>query len=237
MEVAEAYATLARGGVHKRATLTPGPAATGNATLAANACWQTLCALSRPDRTAAICPDAAQRNVAWKTGTSSGNRDAWCAAVTPAVTVVAWMGNRNGRGSAPLIGAQCAAPLALELAAALTPAGARWSQPESETLTSPTLAAARVPPLVITSPADGSEIAPDPDARPRASAGTLLLRVAADPQRQRLWWFADGRNVAVASSDEPASWAATPGDHEIRVVDARGRSATAHVRVRKLAER
>ena len=46
---------------------------------------------------------------AWKTGTSSGHRDAWCAAVTPSRTVVVWLGNLDGSGSDRLVGADAAA--------------------------------------------------------------------------------------------------------------------------------
>jgi len=122
-DLAEAYATLGRGGMHRTARLIRGDNTEQSASqvcLRADTCWQTLAALSNPERTAAVCAEAADRAVAWKTGTSSGNRDAWCAAVTPAVTVVVWMGNLDGSGSAHLIGTKSAAPLALELAAERT---------------------------------------------------------------------------------------------------------------------
>lgn len=49
---------------------------------------------------------------AWKTGTSNGNRDAWCIAVTPEWTVGVWFGNDNGQPSPALVGAEIAAPVA-----------------------------------------------------------------------------------------------------------------------------
>ncbi len=49
---------------------------------------------------------------AWKTGTSNGNRDAWCIAVTPRWTVGVWLGNKDGRPSDALVGATAAAPVA-----------------------------------------------------------------------------------------------------------------------------
>ncbi|HWE06716.1 MAG TPA: transglycosylase domain-containing protein, partial [Rhizomicrobium sp.] len=87
--------------------------------LTSSACWQTLTALSGADRTAAICPAAARLHVAWKTGTSNGHRDAWCAAVTRHRTVIVWLGNADGRASSALVGAEAAAPLALRLIASL----------------------------------------------------------------------------------------------------------------------
>ena len=68
------------------------------------ACWQALEACSRLERTEPLSREAARAHVAWKTGTSSGYRDAWCAAVTPAYTVVVWLGNVDGREADALVG-------------------------------------------------------------------------------------------------------------------------------------
>ena len=57
-------------------------------------------------------PGAGGLDVAWKTGTSNGNRDAWCVAVTPKWTVAVWYGNKSGASSPSLVGATAAAPVA-----------------------------------------------------------------------------------------------------------------------------
>ena len=49
---------------------------------------------------------------AWKTGTSSGSRDAWCAAFTPEYTVAVWIGNKDGSSIPGLTGLNFAAPCA-----------------------------------------------------------------------------------------------------------------------------
>ncbi len=46
--------------------------------------------------------------VAWKTGTSSGRRDAWSVGVTARYVIVVWTGNLSGRGAADLVGARLA---------------------------------------------------------------------------------------------------------------------------------
>ncbi len=119
-EVAEAYATLARDGVRRPvvwlASKGPGDHAVGPASLSPRACRATLACLSDARRTAAVCPEAAALEVAWKTGTSSGHRDAWCAAVGPARVVVVWMGNAAGEGSRSLVGGESAAPHAYSAA-------------------------------------------------------------------------------------------------------------------------
>ncbi len=56
----------------------------------------------------ATCPEGV---VAWKTGTSSGRRDAWCVGVTDRHVIVTWLGNLRGRGSADLVGARSAGKL------------------------------------------------------------------------------------------------------------------------------
>ncbi|MEO6189173.1 MAG: penicillin-binding transpeptidase domain-containing protein, partial [Saprospiraceae bacterium] len=54
-------------------------------------------------------------NVAWKTGTSFGYKDAWCIGVTPDYTVCVWLGNANGLARPGLIGVETAAPLMFEI--------------------------------------------------------------------------------------------------------------------------
>lgn len=51
--------------------------------------------------------------IAWKTGTSTGNHDAWCIAFTPEYTIGIWVGNKNGKSSASLVGATAAIPPAV----------------------------------------------------------------------------------------------------------------------------
>ena len=54
-------------------------------------------------------------DVAWKTGTSNNNCDAWCFAYTPEYTLGVWFGNKDGRRSADLVGSTAALPAACEI--------------------------------------------------------------------------------------------------------------------------
>ena len=116
-ELAGAYATLGRGGMVRPVTwVTPfsdrpeGGAAEGSIArqtppsgrslngkfgrtpiLRPSSCRQALQCLADPVRTRDIFAAAEPSGVAWKTGTSGGHRDAWCAAVTPRRTVVVWL--------------------------------------------------------------------------------------------------------------------------------------------------
>lgn len=238
MELAEAYATLARGGVHVRSTLTfEPPTYRPVQVISPTACWRTLAAMSSFTRTSSISPDAARLNVAWKTGTSSGHRDAWCAAVTRQHTVVVWMGNPSGRGARSLIGQEAAAPLALQIISTLSTENAPW--PGQIDPPGPSQLAHTPPPrrLAMLSPIDGTQVIYNSDLP--ADRQQVLLRAApasrsvlAIDDQVPLWWFIDGRPIGTTIGDERLFWPPAPGRHEIRVVDAEGRFAVARISVR-----
>jgi penicillin-binding protein 1C len=62
---------------------------------------------------------AAAGAVAWKTGTSSGRRDAWSVGITGACVAVVWVGNLSGRGDPTLTGNAAASGLLARVVAAL----------------------------------------------------------------------------------------------------------------------
>lgn len=84
----------------------------------AAAVFQTLEALSelnRPEEESSWKMFSSGRKVAWKTGTSYGNRDAWAVGVTPDYVVGVWVGNANGEGRPLLTGVGYAAPLLFDV--------------------------------------------------------------------------------------------------------------------------
>ena len=64
-----------------------------------------------------------QRGIAWKTGTSFGFRDAWAVGVSDRYTVGVWVGRPDGTPNPGYFGANAAAPLLLDVFAALPLAG------------------------------------------------------------------------------------------------------------------
>jgi penicillin-binding protein 1C len=60
-------------------------------------------------------------DVAWKSGTSSGRRDAWCVGITDDHVVVVWLGNRDGRGLPDLVGVRTANRLLAAVLAVVAP--------------------------------------------------------------------------------------------------------------------
>ncbi|WP_179352867.1 penicillin-binding protein 1C [Winogradskyella vidalii] len=55
------------------------------------------------------------QDIAWKTGTSFGFRDAWAIGTTKDYVVGVWVGNADGEGRPGLVGVQTAAPILFEI--------------------------------------------------------------------------------------------------------------------------
>ncbi|MDB5301684.1 MAG: Penicillin-binding protein, partial [Phycisphaerales bacterium] len=271
MELAQAYAMLARGGTTREVTMILpqrsdltltlsrrtgrgdqadcAPSSRTDTTsrcLSATACWQTLGAISGAERTADVCPEAVRFHVAWKTGTSSGHRDAWCAAVTRRHTVVVWLGNASGQGSPALVGAEAAAPLVLRLIASLGAGGPDlepWPVvPEPAQLSSKRATDKNARPFVggtltLVSPVSGQQFLIDSAAPPDRQRVLLKAMLKTDRpgtggDSRTLWWFVDNQPVGVADPAAQLWWPPTPGAHEVRVIDAQGHAATAQIVVK-----
>ncbi len=72
--------------------------------------------------------------LAWKTGTSYGQRDAWAVGVSPQWTIAVWAGNFDGEPNGALTGASCAGPILFNIFNYLPKnVGKSWfEKPESE---------------------------------------------------------------------------------------------------------
>ena len=101
----------------RRKTLSP-----KSVPLSPSAIWLTLDALSganRPEEEASWMEFASSRKIAWKTGTSWGNRDAWSVGVSGRYVVAVWVGNSDGEGRSGMTGVAYAAPVMFDVFAAL----------------------------------------------------------------------------------------------------------------------
>ncbi len=99
--------------------------------LDASAIWLTFHALldvNRPEEESGWKLFSNARRIAWKTGTSYGNRDAWAVGTTPEYTVGVWVGNAGGEGRPNLTGVGFAAPIMFDLFG-LLPATTSFGQP------------------------------------------------------------------------------------------------------------
>ena len=85
-------------------------------------CYLTLDALQkgiRPGEEALWQNYAHSKKISWKTGTSSGNRDAWAVGTTKEYTIGVWVGNADGTGNKELTSAGTSAPLMFDIFSSL----------------------------------------------------------------------------------------------------------------------
>lgn len=94
--------------------------------------FQALTQLSRPNAESGWKYFSSSKKIAWKTGTSFGNRDAWSIGVTPDYAVGVWVGNASGEGRPSLVGVESAAPLMFDVFSKLKDSQAWFEYPESE---------------------------------------------------------------------------------------------------------
>jgi penicillin-binding protein 1C len=86
--------------------------------LSASSIWLTYEALkkvNRPEGEAGWQYFSSSPNIAWKTGTSFGFRDAWAVGTTPDYVIGVWAGNADGEGRPGLTGISAAAPILFDL--------------------------------------------------------------------------------------------------------------------------
>jgi len=69
----------------------------------------------RPDLPTELLESTRLPQIAWKTGTSYGKRDAWAVGWNKQYTIAVWMGNFSGVGAPALSGAVMAVPLLVDL--------------------------------------------------------------------------------------------------------------------------
>lgn len=83
--------------------------------------FEAMIEVARPDEEAQWQQFSSSHKIAWKTGTSFGNRDAWSIGVTPEYVVGVWVGNASGEGRTGLTGIGVAAPILFDIFKTLPP--------------------------------------------------------------------------------------------------------------------
>jgi penicillin-binding protein 1C len=102
--------------------------------LTAASIWLTFEALqkvNRPESETGWQYFNSSLNIAWKTGTSFGFRDAWAVGTTPDYVIGVWAGNGDGEGRPGLTGITAAAPIMFDLAG-LIESGKWFARPEED---------------------------------------------------------------------------------------------------------
>jgi penicillin-binding protein 1C len=189
----------------------------------------------------------ARRNIAFKTGTSYGYRDAWSIGFSNDYTVGVWVGRADGAPRADSVGREAAAPILLKTFGLLPndktpdpepPAGAIVAQSTqalpgalrvfTREAAPPKPVQTTVPPPTIRFPPNGATL---PLAKSDEKHGGIQL--AADGGRAPLTWLVNGQLIGNADRFTPADYIPSgEGFARITVVDAQGRSDSSQVRFR-----
>ncbi|MDZ4135868.1 MAG: penicillin-binding protein 1C [Paracoccaceae bacterium] len=232
-DLVQIYAALARGGVALPLRVT-GKSVEGQRVLGGVAAWQVGDILSGMPP-----PGGAPANrLAYKTGTSYGHRDAWAIGYDGRHVVGIWMGRADGTPVPGAFGGDLAAPILFQAfarikrtldplagppAATLLVSNAQLPQPLQRFRSRSAAFEAKTDAPSVAFPPDGAEVEVMPEG--------VLLRVRGGIGP--FTWLADGVPVAVAGQARAVVVPLPgPGFVTLSVIDGKGQSARAKVRLR-----
>ena len=182
-------------------------------------------------------PNAPRNRLAYKTGTSYGNRDAWALGFDGQHVVGVWMGRADGTPVPGAFGGGLAAPVLFEVFSRIKPALTPLPPPPPAALT---VSTAELPqPLqrfrgrnaLFEKPKDAPTVAFPPDgSEVEADGGFLVVKVRDGVAP--FTWLANGKPFAVATYDRQSVLETDgAGFITLSVIDAKGRSARAEIRL------
>lgn len=126
LDLTNAYACLARGGIHMPYRTTPFTPSDGTRLFSNEVSWLISDILGGDERamdSSGTVADIRIPRLAWKTGTSAGFRDAWTVAYNPDHVIGVWLGNPDGSPSKFLVGRKAATPIVWDICRRLYPTG------------------------------------------------------------------------------------------------------------------
>lgn len=127
LELTNLYAALAEGGVYRGVRLLEPDGGSGSVRLVspetARLVTEMLLDVERADLPASWSLTRAVPEVAWKTGTSYGHRDAWAIGFSGRYAIGVWVGNFDGGPARGISGSRHAGPLLFDLFRSLEPPG------------------------------------------------------------------------------------------------------------------
>lgn len=225
LELTNAYATLGRDGVRQSVRLFDDDPVSAGKALSAQTCAMINEILSTTQRRPRAMQELADHDMPWfmwKTGTSSGRRDAWAVGHNHKVAIGVWIGRQNGSGDVQYVGGDAAEPMLVKLfnhaalrSMRVPPPAASWQV--MRPLPPPVEA---VKQLRIVSPAAGSQF---------IALGNGALVPLRCNREAGVQWFLNGKLVDEASAARLIVW---PGQHEIRCTQADGSWAKVAFEVR-----
>jgi penicillin-binding protein 1C len=225
LNLTNAYATLGRGGIRRTVRLLAGERSASSPALDAAVAAAVNDILSSRRRRPRGLEDLRPEDVPWfmwKTGTSSGRRDAWAVGHNGRCAIGVWVGRFSGAGRLEFLGREAAEPLlarlfslgALKCAADPEPPGpiaVRWPLPKPEEVKGD---------LCITSPCDGSRFF--------AVEGGAVITPRANRAVSAMWFL----NGALVEGGRAKRLVLAAGSYELRCVDPAGASSAVRFAVR-----
>jgi len=255
LELANAYRTLANGGLHGSLTLRPRAPEPGRRVLDAGASFIVGDILA--DRAARSPTFGLRSDLAtayWsavKTGTSKDMRDNWCLGYSDRYTVGVWVGNFDGQPMWDVSGVSGAAPVwrdvmdylhrdrpgrrgtvpptlvrrEVRFLPAHEAARPEWFLAGTDSAVIEAVPATRRAPRIVY-PLEGSIIATDPDIPEQLERVVLRAQAGAG-----LRWRLDGDDLGPAEAS--TAWRPVAGEHRLELVDGAGKAiATSRFEVR-----
>lgn len=225
LDLTNGYATLGRGGIYRPPRLLMAESGTSAPVIDANVCATIDDILSSRRRRPAGMEQFAPQDVPWfmwKTGTSSGRRDAWAAGHNHRFAIGVWIGRFSGAGHPRFVGAQVAEPLLAQL----------FSLPGIRNDTDPPTPKPRVVENPLPPPPEVYDsiqvLSPQNGAVFIAIFGKGTIHPRANKVKD-VSWFLNGKYVA---REHSARLSVRPGSYDLRCVDPYGRSSAVHFTVR-----
>lgn len=168
-----------------------------------------------------VAPERLPR-IAWKSGTSWGNRDAWAIGMSATHTVAVWIGRPDGTPMPGATGRSVAGPVLFAIFGLLPdPGPLRPAPPLPPAPALARLGDAAADRLRLVFPPPGASLA----------EGPVILRAAGG--RRPLTWLVDGAPIPAERHRREARWLPEgPGFYRVTVLDSDGAAAAVELRVR-----
>jgi penicillin-binding protein 1C len=219
LELTNAYATLGRDGLRRYPKIFPDEPAPPIRALTTNVCRAISKILSSRQRRPRGMETVLAENAPWfmwKTGTSSGRRDAWAIGHNRRYAIGVWVGRFRGTGRIAYVGAKAAEPLLVEL---FNLSQLRtYIEPPSAT---PIQVYRPLPP-----PSELNQrlkiITPTPGDTFICIDGSAIIRTRAN-HTKGVSWFLNGKLI---QDDTAQNLSLPPGEYEVRCVDQSGQSSS-----------
>lgn len=207
------YCALATDGRVVPLRFTAAPEGEADTLLSPAAAEEVAAILTRP------FPTRGPEGIAWKTGTSAGNRDSWAVGFDRKKAVAVWIGRPDGSARPGEAAADTAVPVLMRVFGLLPEAPRVLSQPLAASAS-----LARVPAL------DPLRIISPPSAATLEEGHEILLRAVGG--ERPLHFLVDGAPIASTPALRETEWMPPgPGFFHVRVLDADGHSAEISLRI------